>query len=99
MYTALVTLAHSLVSYKSPLTVAAATLAAAALFNPLRHRVQLVVDRRFDRARYDADATTAAFAARMQVAADLDEVRSDLLAVANRVIEPAHISIWVRGPN
>ena len=99
VYSALVTLAHSLVSYKSPLAVAAATLAAAALFNPLRRRVQLVVDRRFNRARYDAEATTAAFAARMQDAADLDEVRSDLLAVANRVLEPAHISIWVRGPN
>ena len=99
VYSALVTLAHSLVSYKSPLAVAAATLAAAALFNPLRHRVQLVVDRRFNRAHYDAEATTAAFAARMQDAADLDEVRSDLLAVADRVFEPAHISIWVRGPN
>ena len=99
VYSALVTLAHSVVSYKSPLAVAAATLAAAALFNPLRRRVQLVVDRRFNRARYDAEATTAAFAARMQDAADLDEVRSDLLAVADRVLEPAHISIWVRGPD
>jgi hypothetical protein len=55
-----------------------------------------VVDRRFNRAHYDAEATIAAFAVRMQEAADLDEVRSDLVAVAYQVMEPAHVSIWVR---
>jgi hypothetical protein len=96
VYAVLVTAAHTVFSDRSPLAVAAATLAAVALFNPLRRRVQRVVDRRFNRARYDAEATIAAFAVRMQDAADLDEVRSDLLAVAYRVIEPAHVSIWVR---
>jgi len=96
-YSALVSMAHSVLSLRSPLAVAAATLAAAAVFNPLRRRVQLVVDKRFNRAGYNAEATIAAFAARMKDAADLDEVRSDLLAVANRVLEPAHISFWVRG--
>ena len=96
VYAALVTMAHSVVSYKSPLAVAVATLAAVAIFNPLRRRVQRIVDRRFNRTGYDAEGTIAAFAARMQDAADLEEVRSDLAAVAYRALEPAHISVWVR---
>jgi N-terminal 7TM region of histidine kinase len=96
VYTVLVTTAHRVFTDRSPPAVAGATLAAVALFNPLRRRVQRVVDRRFNRAHYDAEATIAAFAVRMQDAADLDEVRSDLLAVAYQVMEPAHVSIWVR---
>jgi hypothetical protein len=96
VYAALVTMAHAVVSYKSPLVVAVATLAAVAVFNPLRRRVQRIVDRRFNRTGYDAEGTIAAFAARMQDAADLEEVRSDLAAVAYRALEPAHISVWVR---
>jgi hypothetical protein len=75
--------------------VAATTLAAAALFNPVRRRVQHVVDRRFNRARYDADQTVAAFAARLQDAVDLDSVRGDLAGVVQQALEPAHISVWV----
>jgi hypothetical protein len=96
VYAALVTMAHSVVSYKSPLAVAVATLAAFALFNPLRRRVQRIVDKHFNRVGYDAEGTIAAFAARMQDAADLEEVRSDLAAVASQALEPAHISVWVR---
>lgn len=96
VYAVLVTTAHRVVTDRSPPAVAGATLAAVALFNPLRRRVQRVVDRRFNRAHYDAETTIAAFAVRMQDAADLDEVRSDLLAVAYQVMEPAHVSIWVR---
>jgi N-terminal 7TM region of histidine kinase len=95
-YAALVTMAHSVVSYKSPPAVAVATLAAAAVFNPLRRRVQRIVDGRFNRTGYDAEGMISAFATRMQDAADLEEVRSDLAAVANRALEPAHISVWVR---
>jgi hypothetical protein len=79
----------------APVAVAGATLAAAALFNPLRRRVQRIVDRRFNRARYDADAAVAAFAGRLAGATDLDAVRADLLAAARQALEPAHISIWI----
>jgi hypothetical protein len=79
----------------TPVAVAAATLAAGALFNPLRRRVQRMVDRRFNRVRYDADQMVAAFAAGIRGAVDLDTVRADLLAVVNRAVEPAHISMWI----
>jgi hypothetical protein len=75
--------------------VAASTLAAAALFNPLRLRVQKMVDRRFNRARYDADQTVAAFAARLKDAVDLDSVRDDLATVVQQALEPAHLSVWI----
>ena len=67
----------------TPVAVAAVTLAAAALFNPLRRRVQQAVDRRFNRARYDADQTVAVFAARLEDAVDLDAVRDDLASVVH----------------
>ena len=78
LYAGLVLLATRVLSVRTPVAVAASTLAAAALFNPLRGRVQRAVDRRFNRARYDADQTVAAFAARLKDDADLDSVRDDL---------------------
>jgi hypothetical protein len=100
-YAGLVLLATRVLSVHTPVAVAAATLSAAALFNPLRRRVQRVVDRRFNRVRYDADQTVAAFAARLRGAVDLDAVRSDLLAVVSSAVEPAHISVWTasHGPD
>jgi hypothetical protein len=95
MYAGLVLLATQVFRVTSPVAVAAATLAAAALFSPLRQRVQRVVDRRFNRARYDADKTVAAFAARLQDAVDLDSVRDDLAGVVHHALEPAHISVWI----
>jgi hypothetical protein len=86
-------------SLSTPVAVAGATLAAAALFNPLRRRVQRVVDRRFNRARYDADRTVAAFAGRLQDAVDLDSVRDDLASTVQAVLEPAHLSMWVSQPD
>jgi hypothetical protein len=74
--------------------VAASTLAAA-LFNPVRRRVQKVVDRRFNRARYDADQIAAAFATRLKDATDLDAVRDDLASAVQYVLEPAHVSLWI----
>jgi hypothetical protein len=95
LYAGLVLLATKVLSVHSAVAVAAATLAAAALFNPLRVRMQRVVDRRFNRARYDADRTVAAFAARLKDAVDLHSVGDDLVGVVNQALEPAHISVWV----
>jgi hypothetical protein len=81
VYAGLVLLASHVLSVTTPVAVAASTLAAAALFNPLRWRVQGAVDRRFNRARYDADRTVAAFAGRLKDAMDLDSVRDDLTSV------------------
>jgi tryptophan-rich sensory protein len=97
VYTGLVLVATQVFGLHTPVAVAAATLAAAALFNPLRRRVQHVVDRRFNRVRYDADQTVAAFAAQLRDAVDLDAVRADLVAVVNSAVEPAHISVWIAG--
>jgi hypothetical protein len=94
LYAGLVLLATQVLLITSPVAVAASTLAAAALFTPLRRRVQHAVDRRFNRVRYDADQTVAAFAARLQEGAALDAVRSDLLAVVTTAVEPAHLSVW-----
>jgi hypothetical protein len=95
LYAGLVLLATRILSVHTPVAVAAATLAAAALFNPLRRRVQRAVDRRFNRARYDADQTVAAFATRLKDAVDLDPVRDDLAQVVSRALEPAHLSVWI----
>ena len=95
VYAGLVLLATQVLRLHSTVAVAASTLAAAALFNPLRRRVQQVVDRRFNRARYDADQTVAAFAARLKDAVDLDSVRDDLAGVVHQALEPAHVSVWI----
>jgi hypothetical protein len=86
------------VSLSTPVAVACATLVAAALFSPLRRRVQRVVDRRFNRARYDADRTIAAFAARLSGATDLDAVQTDLASVVQQALEPAHVWVWMSEP-
>jgi hypothetical protein len=95
VYAGLVLLATRVLPLSSPVAVAISTLAAAALFNPLRRWVQRVVDRRFNRARYDADQTIAAFAARLQDAVELDSIRDDLTGVVQQVLEPAHVSVWI----
>ncbi len=95
VYTGLVLLATEVLTVTSPVAVAAATLVAAALFSPLRRRVQHLVDRRFNRARYDADAMVTAFAGRLQGAVDLDAIQADLARVVQRSLEPAHISVWL----
>jgi hypothetical protein len=93
VYAGLVLLATQGLRFHSTVAAAAATLAAAALFNPLRRRVQRAVDRRFNRARYDADRTVAAFAARLKDAVDLDSIRDDLAGAVHQALEPAHISV------
>jgi hypothetical protein len=91
-----VALATDVLPFSSPVGVAASTLAAAALFHPLRLRVQRLVDRRFNRSRYDADAIVTAFTLRLRDAVDLDTVRDELLLAVDRAVEPAHASVWIR---
>jgi hypothetical protein len=95
LYTGLVLLATRVLPISSPVAVAASTLAVAALFTPVRWRVQQMVDRRFNRARYDADRTVAAFVAQLKEAVDLDAVRDDLAGVVRQTLEPAHVSVWL----
>jgi MFS family permease len=97
VYAGLVILAGVL-GFSTPPAVAIATLAAAALFSSLRRRVQRAVDKRFNRVRYDAELTVAAFATRLRDAIDLDTVRAELLGVVDSAVQPAHLSIWTAGP-
>jgi len=96
VYAGLVLLATEVLGFASTWAVAGSTLAAVALFTPVRRRVQRVVDRRFNRARYDADAAVTAFSGRLQDAVDLDAVRADLLTSVAAALEPAHLSVWLQ---
>jgi hypothetical protein len=97
VYAGLVLLATEVLGFASTGAVAVSTLAAAALFTPLRRRVQRSVYRRFNRARYDADRMVDAFASRLQDAVGLDTVRADLAAVVHGALEPAHVTLWING--
>ena len=94
-YAGIVLLTTQVFRVHIPVAVAGSTLAVAALFNPVRRRVQRAVDRRFNRTRYDADQTVAAFATRLKDAVDLDAVQDDLAGVVAHALEPAHISVWI----
>ncbi len=98
VYGGSVLLATHVLRFRTPVAVAAATLAAAALFTPVRRRVQSRVDRRFNRSRYDADQIAAAFAARLKDTVDLSTVHDDLTGIVSRALEPAHVSVWLSRP-
>jgi hypothetical protein len=92
----LVALTTNTLALSGRVGVAASTLAAAALFNPLRVRIQRLVDRRFNRARYNAEAIVAAFTTSLRDAVEIDTIRADLLEVVNRAVEPTHASVWIK---
>ena len=90
------TSAFSTMTRGDSVAVAASTLVVAALFTPVRRRIQRVVDRRFDRARYDADQTALAFASRLRDEVDLPAVTSDLDATVRAAIAPTTVGVWLR---
>ena len=98
VYAGLVLLTTRALPLHGPVAVAIATLVCAALFAPLRRRIQKLVDRQFNRPRYDADQAIASFAARLADATDLDSVSADLTAVVRDALEPAHLSVWISRP-
>jgi hypothetical protein len=95
VFAGLILLATRELPVRGSVAVAVATLVIAALFNPLRRRVQRAVDRRFNRSRYDAEAVVAAFTARLRHTVDLDTLRHDLVGVTQEAFQPAHISMWL----
>jgi len=95
-YLVVVTVVTRLLPSSSSLAVASSTLAVAALFQPLRRRVQASVDRRFNRARYDAEHTLEGFRARLRDEVDLDSVRAELIRVIHETLQPVSAGVWLR---
>jgi hypothetical protein len=97
-YLLVVPAASRLAQGSGSLAVAAATLTVAALFSPLRRRTQDLVDRRFNRRRYDAARTVAGFGGRLRDEVDLDAIAAELVAVVERTVQPTQASLWLRPP-
>jgi hypothetical protein len=83
---------------EQPLAVVGSTLVIAALFQPLRRRLQNIIDRRFYRRKYDAAKVVAAFSATLRTEVDVDTLREHLTTVVQETMQPSHVSLWVRPP-
>ena len=92
-------LLRGIMSQNNDVVIVVSTLAIAALFQPLRQRIQQIIDRRFYRRKYNAAKIVEAFSATLRNEVDLDQLREHLITVVQDTMQPAHVSLWLREPN